>query len=147
MISFGRYGFLTSRGKARGYDCRPDAKRPSKIHIALSNHVIVILYYRYNPIAEWKRTHLITPCFGTFLKKNGIWPPPPPPPPPNILISVFWYMSCDYVMWYMSCDICHVIYVMWYMSCDISSNFFAFSLVGLVFPLFLLITVIAISWF
>ena len=57
MIWFGLYELLTALATALGHDCQPSASRRadhndrglfrglSKVHIALSNHVIVILIY------------------------------------------------------------------------------------------------------
>ena len=59
MICFVRHGFLTALGTALVHDCRPSASRRadnhdlglfrglSKIHIALSNHVIVIFFIEF----------------------------------------------------------------------------------------------------
>ena len=62
VIWLGQYEFLTTLGTALGHDCRPSATRRadnhdlgpfrglSKIHIALSNHVIVILFLFLAPL-------------------------------------------------------------------------------------------------
>ena len=91
MIWFGWHGFLTALGTALGHDdCRRSASRraadhdlglfrgPSKIHVALSNHVIVILtctnaspVYDMQSITEHYSFKIIVK------NKNKIHPPAP----------------------------------------------------------------------